>query len=104
MKLSNKQIETMRKAYLITFAEFAVDTKEIAARIGLSVPETTKLMKKCDLVCGELIRSKGDTTDLHGESRKASPGKTIMWQCNQTYDSIDRAAAEKLFDDWAASK
>ena len=94
-KIRGEKKEVLKKAYLLIFDYFSLDTKEIASAIGLSTADTYKLLKSCSLITGSLIVngcSGGEVT------RKNNPGIPYMWQCWKTHDLISHSEAEKLFD------
>ena len=83
------------EAYLFVYDEFAVDTADIARKIGLSVNDTFKLLESCELLTSELIVDGRSGSSI---TRHKHAGIAYTWQCHETYDNIDREAAIELFN------
>jgi hypothetical protein len=77
--------EQLKTAYLLAFDNFATDAAEVAEALGIKPAAATKLLRAMENVL---------TTSLHvNDERK------LTWQAMTTYDDIDRAEAERRFDE-----
>jgi hypothetical protein len=100
------------KAYMITYADFATDTRSIAEQICADSPDPMKLarkigdvLEKAGLICREKfeqhggMRVSGGVPGVNQITRSREGGKfaSDTWQCYETYDSIDAPAAIDLF-------
>lgn len=92
---SAAKLEQLRAAYLYIFDSFATGRTEVAEELGVSKATASKLLNE--------LRTLGlvDGVDVNDESQgRARKGaySEIAWQAWQTYDSIDRPEAERLFN------
>jgi hypothetical protein len=78
--------------YMLLFDDFALTTSDIARAFEVDMKGAynalSVLESETGLITGEYVNSHAN----RGEAKRV-PGKVLTWQCNATYDSIDRAEA-----------
>lgn len=92
--------ELMFAAYMHCYWEFAVNTREIAKHLNVSIGVAYRTMIKLgDLVCGEIqLHDDGGFTTGEMINAKTNPGTPMVWQCVQTYDHVNKDEAIALFN------
>jgi hypothetical protein len=78
-------LENLRIAFLMAYDNFSTGPDEVAAELQVSRGEARRLL--------EALVEKGIACDtvVNGAER--------VWQCNETYDSVEREEAERIFDE-----
>jgi hypothetical protein len=91
--------QLLRDAYLFVYDNFSADTREVAKAFGLTTAQANAMLEQVPDIVGELISDgHGCIRTFNARTRKEMPGQPRIWQCWTTYDSEDRAAAEKRID------
>jgi hypothetical protein len=83
----------LRAAYLLAFDNFSTDPVEVGNHLNRNSRYGRELL-------GILV----DQAHLVNDTYVNGTADSHVWQCNDTYDSTDRAAAEATIDEWLNSK
>jgi hypothetical protein len=81
--------------YESTFDAFATDMPELVLNTGLSESQVRSALKA--LAAAGLVDAYDVNDEAQGGSRRGQY-KHLTWQCNETYDSTDKAGARSTFD------
>jgi predicted transcriptional regulator len=85
----------LRQSYLLAFDNFTTRRSEVAEVLGVDKKKASSLLNK--LRAAGLIDSYDVNDASQGSGRRGAYAE-VEWQCFETYDSISREEAEKLFD------
>ena len=94
-----QKLHSLHAVYMQVYGDFAADTRDIAEEQNISMQRAYGYcveLENIGLFCGDYVN--GGENGLTSRGGKGSnAGNPIMWQCWQTYDSIDWDEAEQLF-------
>ena len=99
MATTTRNAEELKEIALFVFDLFAAGTDEVAAKFnltnGIARARCTKL-EQLGIFCGDLQEEDYGVSSTGSGNRTV--GKNIVWQCYETYDSIDRETAAANYD------
>ncbi len=89
----------LKEIALYVFDLFAAGTDEVAQQFNLSngvARSRCSKLEQLGILCGDLQEEDYGVSSTGTSTRTV--GKNIVWQCYETYDSIDRETAAANYD------